>query len=140
MKDNSLGHNEQALNFSRNFLQKWPASVNIYFSPSQIGDAVDYSPEQVIADINWTDTHPIKSVYSNFNCNTGQRMWDALSAIQALYGDDYFNLSPRGTVTITTDKQMLFTPDPNGNCFYQVYEPSQSDTYLQLIRDVTKRH
>ena len=31
-------------------------------SPGEVGDGVEYLPEQVIADINWTDIHPIKQV------------------------------------------------------------------------------
>lgn len=48
------------------------------FSPMETGQTVEYTPEQVISDISWTDAHPIKQVYMNCNCNTGQRMWDVM--------------------------------------------------------------
>lgn len=130
----NFGHKE-ALQFSKELFELWPTSTNIYFSPSLIGDDVDYAPELVISDIKWTDKHPIKQVYMNYDCNTGQRMWDALTAIQTLMGDNLFVLSRKGTVKITEDGQMPFTPDPNGNCYFQDYSPLRSHYYLQLIRD-----
>lgn len=130
----NFGHKE-ALQFSKELFELWPKSTNIYFSPSLVGDDVDYAPELVLSDISWTDRHPIKQVYMNFNCNTGQRMWDALTAIQTLMGDNLFVLSRKGTVTITDDGQMPFSPDPNGNCYFQDYSPLRSGYYLELIRD-----
>lgn len=47
-------------------------------SPGEVGAPVECVPEQVISDISWTDIHPIKQVYLNYNCNTGQKMWDPM--------------------------------------------------------------
>ena len=60
------------------------------FSPMETGQTVEYTPEQVISDISWTDAHPIKQVYMNCNCNTGQRMWDVMPTVQAVEGDELF--------------------------------------------------
>jgi hypothetical protein len=132
----NFGH-KSALGFSKRVLDLWPKTTNIYFSPSLIGDDVDYAPSTVIEDINWTDVNPIKQVYMNYNCNTGQRMWDALTTLQTLLGSDLFELSERGTIHITEDGLMPFVPDPEGNCYYQKYSASRTPYYLMLIRDAT---
>ena len=97
------------------------------------------SVKQVIADIDWTDCHPIKQVYMTYNCNTGQKMWDPMTAIQAVEGDGLFTLSERGVVTLTADAKTLFTPDPSGCCRYQKPgTPQWAASMLEKIRTFNK--
>jgi len=110
----------QGIGFAKTFFQLWPQEVDMVFSPMEVGQDVEYTPEQVIADIDWTDAHPIKQVYMTYNCNTGQRMWDAMAAIHAVEGDSQFALSPRGTIQLTDNAATLFTPSEIGNCRYQL--------------------
>ena len=98
----------------------WPAEVDIMMSPGEVGDGIEYLPETVIADIDWTDAHPIKQVYMAYDCNTGQKMWDPLPVIQAVEGDGLFNLSERGYVTVSDKAETFFTPSPTGYCRYQL--------------------
>ena len=100
----------QGAAFAREFFRLWPQDVDILFSPMETGQTVDYTPEQVIGDVSWTDVHPIKQVYMNCNCDTGQRMWDVMPTIQAVEGDGLFTLSERGTVTVTLECATIFTP------------------------------
>ena len=86
----------------------------------EVGQDVEYTPEQVIADIDWTDAHPIKQVYMTYNCNTGQRMWDAMAAIHAVEGDSQFSLCERCTVQLTDNAETPFTSSSTGNCRYQL--------------------
>ena len=110
----------QGISFAQTFSQLWPDDVDIIMSPGEVGDGIEYLPDEVIADINWTDRHPIKQVYMHYNCNTGQKMWDPLAVINAVEGDSLFALSPRSTMTITDRAETLFTPSATGNCRYQL--------------------
>ena len=110
----------QSIEFSKVFFRLWPQEVDMVFSPMEVGQNVEYTPEQVIADVSWTDVHPIKQVYLQCNCNTGQRMWDAMAAIHAVEGDNQFSLSERGTVQLTDNAETIFTPSATGNCCYQL--------------------
>ena len=110
----------QSIEFSKVFFRLWPQEVDMVFSPMEVGQNVEYTPEQVIADVSWTDVHPIKQVYLQCNCNTGQRMWDAMSAIHAVEGGSQFSLSERGTVQLTDNAETIFTPSATGNCRYQL--------------------
>ena len=125
--------------FSHDFFRLWPNNVDIVFSPMEVGQMVEYTPEQVISDISWTDIHPIKQVYMTCDCNTGQRMWDVMPTIQAVEGDDLFTLSERGTVTFTSECATIFTPTATGNCRYQISGDSVwAVAMLEKIRTFNK--
>jgi len=132
---------KQAIDFSLTFLQLLPKEVDVVFSPGEVGDPLDYRPELVISDLSWTDHHPIKWTYQFLNCNTGQKMWDPQAVIQAVEGDDIYQLSERGWVTLTPNGETFFTPDPNGNCRYQrPGDPVWCDTVLKYIRLMSIQH
>ena len=110
----------QGMSFASDFFRLWPQDVDMVFSPQEVGEKVEYTPEQIVTDISWTDAHPVKQVYMQCNCNTGQRMWDPMCVIQAVEGDALFTLSGRGTVSFTPAAETIFTPQPDGNCRYQL--------------------
>ena len=131
----------QGITFAKTFFQLWPQEVDMVFSPMEAGQGVEYTPEQVIADVSWTDAHPIKQVYMQCDCNTGQRMWDVMPVVQAVEGDALFSLSGRGTVLFTDKAETLFTPSATGNCRYQMPGTVQwADTMLEKIRSANKIH
>jgi hypothetical protein len=131
----------QAIDFSMKFFALLPKEVDIVFSPGEVGDPLDYRPEQVIEDLYWTDFHPIKWTYQYLNCNTGQKMWDPQAVINAVEGDVLYNLSPRGWVTLTPRGETIFTPDPNGNARYQYPgDPYWCESVLKYIRLMAIQH
>ena len=127
--------------FALEFFRLWPAEVDMVFSPMEAGQTVEYTPEQVIGDISWTDIHPIKQVYMNCNCNTGQCMWDVMPTVQAVEGDALFTLSERGTVTLTPECATIFTPSSGGNCRYQIAgDAAWAASMLEKVRTFNKMH
>lgn len=129
----------KSIEFAKIFFRLWPQEVDMVFSPMEVGQDVEYTPEQVIADISWTDAHPIKQVYLQCNCNTGQRMWDVMAAIHAVEGDGLFSLSERGTVRLTDNAETIFTPSATGNCRYQLPgDAAWAAAMLERIRTVNK--
>ena len=129
----------QGINFAQTFFQLWPDDVDIIMSPGEVGDGIEYLPEQVIADIDWTDRHPIKQVYLNYDCNTGQKMWDPLTVINAVEGNSLFTLSTRGTVTVGDEGDTFFTPSPTGNVRYHLpRDAAWSADMLERIRTFNK--
>ena len=131
----------QGVEHAQTFFNLWPDNVDIIMSPGEVGDGVEYKPEQVIADIDWTDAHPIKQVYMRCNCNTGQKMWDVLPTINAVEGNDQFPLSERGLVTVSSKGETFFTSLTTGNIRYQLLnDAAWSAALLQKIRDANKRH
>ena len=132
---------KQAIDFSMKFFELLPKEVDIVFSPGEVGDPLDYRPETVISDMDWTDLHPIKWTYQFLNCNTGQKMWDPQAVIHAVEGDDFYKLSERGWVTLTPNGETLFKADPKGNARYQY--PGDAvwcDMVLKYIRLMAIQH
>lgn len=128
--DSLSGYNMRAASRqSAIFYDKLPHNVDIVMSPSNIGDLMDYPPKDVLVDLSYTEVNPIKSVYTYYTCDTGQRMWDTNCLVNAVLGDDEYILSPRGYVTFVDkgeESLMLFKQDPNGNARYQM----PGDTYF----------
>ena len=139
--DSLAGYNMRAASRqSAVFYDKLPKSVDLIMSPSNIGDKMDYKPKDVLTDLSSTDYNPIKAVYTNFTCDTGQRMWDTNCLVNAVLGDAEYNLSPRGWVTFVDhgeESLMLFRQDPNGNARYQ--QPGDSYFFESKLMDI-RRH
>ena len=126
----------QGITFAQDFFGLWPQEVDMVFSPMEVGQGIEYTPEQVIADISWTDVHPIKQVYLTCNCNTGQKMWDPMAVINAVEGDSSFSLSERGTVALTPEASTIFTPSASGNCRYQL--PGNAEWNATMLDKIKK--
>lgn len=135
-QDVSAGYNiKNDINAAITVFNNWPSDGDIILSPSAVGDTIEYVPDLVVSDISWTDRHPIKQVYMNYDCNTGQRMWDAVLTLQVIEGDDLFTLSPRGHLTVKDNKRADFTPAADGNCRYQIMgDEAWRNRVLALIR------
>lgn len=132
----------QGMPFSLTFFNLWPEDVPMMFSPGKVGRTVRYAPEDVIADISWTDCHPIKQVYlmDGFE-DTGQKMWDVMPVIQAIEGDGGFVLSETGYVSIDENAFTTFTSSATGNCRYQKpVDEAWSQAKLEIIRSVNRIH
>ena len=102
------------------FFELWPREVDVVFSPMEVGNKIEYKPELVISDIDWTDIHPIKQVYLTYNCYTGQKMWDPMTVIHAVEGDAMFTLSERGIVTLSVECKTSFAALATGSSRYQI--------------------
>lgn len=126
----------QGNSFAQDFFHLWPSDIDMVFSPMEVGQGIEYTPEQVISDISWTDIHPIKQVYMTCNCNTGQKMWDPLTVIHAVEGDDLFALSERGTVSLTSECATIFTPSAAGNYRYQL--PGSAEWNAAMLEKIRK--
>ena len=128
--DSLSGYNMRAASKqSAVFYDKLPKNVDLNMSPSNVGDMMDYLPQDVLVDLSYTEQNPIKAVYTNYTCDTGQRMWDTNCLVQAVLGDEAYHLSPRGWVTFVDrgeESLMLFQKDPQGNARYQL----PGDTYF----------
>ena len=68
-------------------------------------------------------------------------MWDPLTAINAVEGDDLFTLTERGTVVLNDDGTVIFTPSATGNSRFQMPGDAAWRSFmLEKIRNVNKTH
>ncbi|MBO4671452.1 MAG: nucleoside hydrolase [Bacteroidales bacterium] len=139
--DNLSGYNMRtASEAAAVFYDKLPRNVELILSPTNVGEMMDYTSRDILIDLSYTDLNPIKTVYTQFDCEVGQRMWDTNCVVNAVLGDGEYNLSPRGWVQYLDRgqaSQMIFTPDPAGNARYQL----PGDTYFaeEKVMDI-RRH
>lgn len=126
------------IEFAQTFFQLWPQEVQMYFSPGDVGNGIDYPIDQVLEDYAWDKNHPIRQIYQNYPCDVGQRMWDPLVVIQAVEGNELFTLSEPCQVNITPEAVVVFTPSEKGNCRYQLPgTPEWNQQILQKIRETS---
>ena len=139
-EDSLSGYNMRAASKqSAVFFSKLPECVDLVMSPSNIGDGMNYLPADVVADLSWADVNPIKTVYTSYTCDTGQRMWDTNCVVNAVFGDCQYKLSPRGVVTFVDkgeESLMLFKQDAFGNARYQL--PFDSYGNMQKLMDIRR--
>ena len=131
-----------AIDYSLKFFELMPKDIDIVFSPGEVGDPLYYSAAQIIEDLSWTDTHPIKWIYQFLVEDKFQKMWDPLAVINAVEGDDaIYQISQRGWITLPPTGETIFKPDPNGNARYQLPgDATWSDRLLKYIRLMTIQH
>ena len=139
--DNLSGYNMRtASEAAAVFYDNLPKNVDLILSPTNVGEMMDYTSADILADLSYADLNPIKTVYTDFDCEVGQRMWDTNCIVNAVLGDGEYNLSPRGWVRYVDRGQaseMIFTPDPDGNARYHL----PGDTYFaeEKVMDI-RRH
>lgn len=138
--DSLSGYNLRAASKQADaFFKKLPKKVDIIMSPSNIGDGMNYQPEYVMEDLRDVELNPIKTVYSYYKCDTGQRMWDTNCLVNAVMGDCQYKLSPRGWTTFVDkgeESLLLFKADPNGNARYQL--PGDSYFNTEKLMDIRR--
>ena len=112
---------------AQTMMDKWP--VKIYFSPGSTGQKIDYVPERVIADQKnfKLEDSPVCKTYELFDCNTGQRMWDAC-AIQQYLHPEFYEL--HGPVKYTVDSDMVLHEQPGTLHFMTYTKTAAQDTII----------
>lgn len=111
----------------------------IYYSPMEVGQAVDYPGELVLEDLKDQPLNPIRVVYEKCFTNTGQRMWDVCTVLQ-LTNPELFELSERGVANIDDDMVVTFTPDSLGHDFHQKkLTEAGAAKVLKHLRNVTRQ-
>lgn len=94
--------------------KEWPSPV--VWSGFEIGFACTYPHESIERDFAYVPHHPVKEAYYLYNPPPHDRPnWDPTAVLYAVYPDrGYFELSPRGSVTVDDDAATVFRPGKNG--------------------------
>ncbi len=117
-KDGPYDHKEynvvKDIAAAKKIATKWPTPV--IWSGFEIGIAVPYPHESIEQDYRYVAHHPLAEAYIAYNPPPHNRpTWDLTSVLQAVRpGRGYFDLSPRGVVTVADDGLTSFRADPQG--------------------------
>lgn len=111
----------------------------IYYSPMEVGQAVDYPGELVLEDLKEQPLNPIRIVYEKCFTATGQRMWDVCAVLQ-LTNPELFELSEQGVAHVDENIVVTFTPDSTGHDWHQKKLTDEGAAkVLTHIRTVAKK-
>ena len=117
----------------RKLLAEWPSPV--VFAGSELGEALTFPASAVEASFAWAPNHPVADAYRAYRPMPYDAPAQAMSA--ALYAADpdenYFKLSPPGTVTVLDDGRTQFTASAQGRHRYLIADPAQKERVTGLF-------
>jgi purine nucleosidase len=118
---------------ARVLAERWPTAM--VYSGFEIGIALPYPAVSIEHDYSYVRHHPLAEAYIRRNPPPHNRpTWDLTSALYAVLPDrGYFDVSPRGTVTIEPDGFTDFKESSHGNHSYLILRPEQKPRVLEAL-------
>ncbi len=118
----------------------WPSPV--VWSGYEIGIAAAYPWQSILEDFNYTEHHLIKDSYLAYVPRQphDRPTWDLTAALYAIYPDrGYFDLSPKGLVSVDDEGRTDFTEKGDGNDRYLLMNAAQTEkvreAFVQLCAE-----
>ncbi len=105
------------------------------YSGFEIGIALPYPAASIERDYGYVPHHPLAEAYILHNPPPHNRpTWDLTAVLFALLGDrGYFDVSPRGLVTINKDGSCRFDATARGSHSYLILRPEQKPRVLEAL-------
>lgn len=124
---------------ARYLAEHWP--VPIVWSGFEIGLNLRYPHESIEKDFDYVDRHPVSEAYVLYNPPPHDRpTWDLTSVLQAVRPDrGYFDLSPRGTVSIDENGLTSMAVDENGRDRYLILRDDQKARATEALVQLTSQ-
>jgi inosine-uridine nucleoside N-ribohydrolase len=124
---------------SRRLAADWPTPV--VWSGFEIGLAIPYPAASIEHDFGYVEHHPIAEAYRLYGKMPFDRpTWDLTAVLYALFPDrGYFDLSPRGRVTVEADGSTSFARDANGPHRYLILRPGQRGRAREALVQLTSQ-
>jgi purine nucleosidase len=118
---------------ARILAERWPTAM--VYSGFEIGIALPYPAVSIERDYSYVPHHPLAEAYIRRNPPPHNRpTWDLTSVLYAVLPDrGYFDVSPRGTVTVESDGFTRFDDNPNGKHRYLILRPEQEPRVLEAL-------
>ena len=96
-------------------VSQWPTDIT--FVPFELGKQVLYPASSI--ENGYREGHPLAAAYHNYlEMPYDRPCWDPTALLYAVEGDELFNVSERGTVTVADDGETIFTPHKDGRHRY----------------------
>ena len=120
----------------RKVLAEFPSPV--FFCPKETGDAILFPGASLDKDFAWAPLHPIVDAVKAYKPGPyDPPTYDMAGALYAVHPDqNFFTLSEPGSISVTDDGRMRFTPGQGGRIRSAVADPAQREkvvkTYVEL--------
>lgn len=118
---------------AKTLCQDWPTPI--VWSGFEIGENLAYPHESILQDYNYVSNHPLAEAYILYNPPPHDRpTWDLTSVLYAVRPDrGYFDVSPRGRVSVADDGQTTFVDDADGRDRYLIVRDEQRGRTLEAL-------
>jgi purine nucleosidase len=113
--------------------ERWPTAM--VYSGFEIGIALPYPADSIERDYAYVPHHPLAEAYIRRNPPPHNRpTWDLTSVLYAILPDrGYFDVSPRGRVTVEPDGFTHFEQGQDGKHQYLILRPEQRPRVLEAL-------
>lgn len=111
----------------------WPTPI--VWSGFEIGKNLTYPHQSILMDYRYVAHHPLSEAYTVYNPPPHDRpTWDLTSVLVAIRPDHaYFDLSPRGIVTVVDDGLTTFSEAVDGRDRYLVLRDEQKSRAIEAL-------
>jgi inosine-uridine nucleoside N-ribohydrolase len=111
----------------------WPTPIVV--SGFEVGAALPFPAQRIEHDFAYVQDHPVAEAYRSYMKMPYDRpTWDLTAVLYAVRPDEnYFSLSPPGTITVPPDGSSHFEPSPNGNHRYLIIKDDQRARTLEAM-------
>lgn len=126
---------EQDLKASAVVFDKWPSQI--VASGWELGNKLLYPHQSILNDFKDGYKHPLVVSYKVYDKMPYDRQtWDLTSVLYALAPDqNYFDISPKGTIAIDPKGKSIFTPSENGKHRYLKIKDNEVKRTLKALVD-----
>jgi purine nucleosidase len=118
---------------ARILAERWPTAM--VYSGFEIGIALPYPAVSIEHDYGYVRHHPLAEAYIRRNPPPHNRpTWDLTSVLYAVLPDrGYFDVSPRGTITVESDGFTRFHETTQGHQSFLILRPEQKGRVLEAL-------
>ena len=111
----------------------WPTPIVV--SGFEVGAALPFPAQRIEHDFAYVQDHPVAEAYRSYMKMPYDRpTWDLTAVLYAVRPDEnYFSLSPPGTITVLSDGSSHFEPSSKGNHRYLIVKDEQGARTLEAM-------
>lgn len=102
---------------ARKVIENWPGRINLY--PLEEGTKFPSVHGDVLESYSWQPDNPLYQIYSRYDewasGDVGQYLWDVVTTLHSILGEEMFQCTPQGYITIDDKGRTEFETDSDGN-------------------------
>jgi hypothetical protein len=118
---------------ARRVFAEWPTPI--VACGAEVGGAIKFPASSIERDFEWSPAYPVVDAYRAYQAMRYDAPASAMAAV--LYAvkpqENYFGLSPAGTIEVLPDGRTQFNATPGGKHKYLVVDPMKRASVIETI-------
>ncbi len=118
---------------ARELFAEWPTQIIV--AGAELGAQLRYPAASIESDFAYTQDHPVVDAYKAFRAMPYDAPAPGVAAVLAAIRpkENYFKMSPSGTVKVLDDGTTQFVPSPTGKHQYLISDPDKKDAVQKVM-------